>query len=464
MTLETQLRDALVARADELGGPASDPYVRVAGAVVTHRRRRRAATVGAVAAVAAVAVLVPALGQGDRGSTLPAKRTQVVVPGPNDPRWSAMSSWPVRGSLATDKGFLEGVSERALTQHVIFAGDLDRTRVVVGWDPEDGGLTRVSMFAGPRGGEVDELAGVSEWSGGNTDVVVLRESDDVDSRVVALTTPGRVLTLSSGVQIATDGRVSRDPFRRVDLTDGVYSEELQDSPPQFMRVRVQGGDSGDEPARLVGQPRQQAESLGSICLSCTGDDFRTKAEQAIGSGDAHTFGLRPQDVRSVTRVYGAVDPQVVERSDLGAKGPTTNQVIVVDTTLPAGQVLRSAVVVVSAKDGTAAMTTESATGVPIDAATAADRPFVIDRRLDDGRVTHQVFAPTAARVQLVSAATLAYPSTAKVPVRDGAAILTTPLTDPSIGAYEVVTYDSTGGEIGRWPVELPGDNWADATP
>ncbi|MGA8979638.1 MAG: hypothetical protein WB473_11050, partial [Pedococcus sp.] len=59
MTLETQLRDALAARADDIDGPAADPYERVSGAVAASRRRRRTAAVGAVAAVAALAVLVP---------------------------------------------------------------------------------------------------------------------------------------------------------------------------------------------------------------------------------------------------------------------------------------------------------------------------------------------------------------------------------------------------------------------
>ena len=363
MSLETELRDALASRADDLDAPAFDPYERVAGAIVTSRRRRRAAAVGAVAAVAAVAVLVPSLAQGDHRSTLPAKRTQVVVPGPNDPRWAAMSSWPVRGSLAEDKAFVGSVTQKSLTAHVIYAADLDRTRVVVGWDPEDGGSTKVSMFAGPRGAGVDELAGVSEWSGDTTDLVVLRESDDADSRVVALTTPGvRTLQFSLGVQIGTDGTVTRDTYRPVPLTDGVWSQDLQGSPPWLMRVRDDA--AGATPATLTGRPTQDVTGEGSICLSCTGEEFRTKAEQAIREGDAHRMSLDPRDVRATTRFFGATDPRVIEQPDFGTKGPVRNQLIVVDTTLPAGQVLRSAVVVVTAKDGSQSMTLESATRCP----------------------------------------------------------------------------------------------------
>jgi hypothetical protein len=116
------------------------------------------------------------------------------------------------------------VTERFLTKHILYAADLDHTRVVVGWDPEDGGLGKVTMSAGPRGGAADRLGDVSSAAGGDTDLVVLRESDDNDSRVVALTTPGtRRLSLSTGVQISTDGAVARNPSRAVARTDGVYT-------------------------------------------------------------------------------------------------------------------------------------------------------------------------------------------------------------------------------------------------
>ncbi len=59
MSIETQLREALSARADELGGLAGDPYERVSGAIAVSRRRRRTAALAGVAAVAVVAVAIP---------------------------------------------------------------------------------------------------------------------------------------------------------------------------------------------------------------------------------------------------------------------------------------------------------------------------------------------------------------------------------------------------------------------
>ncbi|WP_406832423.1 hypothetical protein ABEG17_06255 [Pedococcus sp. KACC 23699] len=467
MSLETELRDALASRADDLDAPAFDPYERVAGAIVTSRRRRRAAAVGAVAAVAAIAVLVPGLAQGDHRSTLPAKRTQVVVPGPNDPRWSAMSSWPVRGSLAEDKELIKAVAEKFGTSHVLYAGDLDRTRVVVGWDPEDGGSSRVTMFAGSRGTGVDGMSEVSSASGGNTDLVVLRESDDKDSRLVTLTTPStRTLSLSKGLQIATDGTVTRDPYRQVALTDGVYSEDLKDSPPHFMRVEVPGGTSDSTPARLTGLPRQQREDMGSICLNCTGEDFRVKAEQGIGAGVAVDHGLSPTQVQTTTVYFGAVDRTIASRLGMNeAKGGTT-RLMVTDTTLPQGQVLRSALVVDTAKDGSAATTMELATGVPIDAGTAAVRPYVLHGGgAETGTMSFQVFAPNAARVRLVSSTPSLHPSTAKLPTPEGTALTTTPnWSSEQRPPYAVEVYDAAGAKVGQWPLDLPSEDvWTAGT-
>jgi hypothetical protein len=303
---------------------------------------------------------------------------------------------------------------------------------------------------------------VSTWSGGRTDLVVLRESDDHDSRLGALTVPGRAVSVSTGIRIGTDGRVTRDPYRTVRTQDGVLTEVLRDSPPTFMRVVVAGGGGGDTPARLVGQPAHPKADTSSICLSCTGEEFRARAQEAVAAGDAMTFGLRLEDVRATTRYYGTVDPRLVEGVDPGLKGPVTAVVVVVDSTLPGGQVLRSALLVNRSKDGSAASTLEAATGVPVDAATAADRPFVLDHPQGDGTVLHQVFAPGAATVRLVSSAELAHPSSARVAVRDGSALLTTRSSDPTGRAYDVVTYDAAGREIGRWPATLPSDgSWAD---
>ena len=112
MSIETQLREALV-RPRRRGRRARAPATPTSGSAApspSSRRRRRTAALAGVAAVAAIAVADPdAVGGLGRDTTTPAKKTTVVVPGPSDPRWASMSTWPIRGSLATDTAFLDPV-------------------------------------------------------------------------------------------------------------------------------------------------------------------------------------------------------------------------------------------------------------------------------------------------------------------------------------------------------------------
>lgn len=468
MSIESQLREVLSARADEVDGPAFDPYRRVSGAVVTDRRRRRAAAVGAVAAVAAVAVLVPSLVRGDEHRTTPAKHSQVVVPGPNDPRWTSLSTWPTRGGLATSSAFLKAVADKFGTQHVLYAADLPTSRVVVSWDPEADTDGKLTMYSGPRGGSADTLALASAASGGLADAVTVREHADNDSTLVVLARPGVTeAAISPSVQIATDGSVTRDPFRTVRLTDGVYAGPLQGSPATLTRVRV-GGAAPERVTLMAPSTQPPQADQGSVCLNCTGDDFRAKAEAGMGAGVAINLGLRPQDVTTTTRYFGVVDRATARRlwaGDTDVPGATT-RLMVTDTTLPGGQVLRSALVVVTNKDGSSASTIELANGAPIDAATARVRPFVVHSSgPETATMSYEVFAPGAATVRLVSPTSAnIYPPTAMLAVRNGTALATTPSWSDMSTPYEVEAYDAAGGLLGRWPVDLPSeDTWTEGT-
>ncbi|GAA4714917.1 hypothetical protein GCM10025782_09180 [Pedococcus ginsenosidimutans] len=467
MSIETQLREALSARADDVDGPAFDPYERVAGAVVTHRRRRRAAAVGTVAALAAVAVLVPSLVRGDDHRTTPAKHTQ-VVPGPSDPRWKSLSTWPLRGSLAKDTALVQAVADRFGTQHVLYAADLPTSRVVVGWDPEADTDGKLTMYSGPRGGSADTLALVSSDGGGLGDAVTIREHADTNSTLVVLARPGVTeAAVSASVQIGTDGSVTRDAFRPVDLTDGMYVGPLEGSPATLTRVRV--GDAAAGRVSLMA-PATEAPQVdqGSVCLNCKGEDFRVKAEAGMGAGVAINLGLRPQDVTTTTRYFGVIDPATAHRlwvGDTDVPGAVT-RLMVTDSTLPGGQVLRSALVVVTAKDGSAASTIELATGVPIDAATAESHPFVVrSSGPETSTMSYEVFAPGAAKVRLVSPTSpTIYPPTEMLTLRNGTALATTPSWSDQSTPYEVEAYAADGSLLGRWPVDLPSEDvWTEGT-
>ena len=462
MSLETQLRDALGARAESLPGPAFDPYERVAGAVVTSRRRRRVVAAGAVAAAAAIAMTVPGLVQGGHDSTLPAKRTQVVVPGPDDPRWSSLSSWPTRGALAADTAFTTAVRNQFASANVLYAADLPTSRVVVTWDPESGTDGKLTMLSGPRGAAATDLSEVSSASGGLEDVVSLREHADNDSMLVVLARPGvSEVGISRSVQIGRDGSVTRDAFRTVRLTDGLHTELLEDSPGSLTRVRLSDGPGAR--VTLTGRPSLDAADYGAICLGCTGEDFRAKAEEAMGGGVAAMLGLDPKDVQTSTVYFGPVDSAVATSLGMGDTHPrgSLTRLLVADTTLPGGQVMRSALIAVTAKDGTTGATMELSNGVPIAAGTAATRPFVLHGGgSETGNMSYEVFAPAAGSVRLVSSSPSIYPPTPTVPLVGRRARLTTPTWGGERPAYDVEAYDSSGNLLGRWPVDLPSeDEW-----
>jgi len=458
MSIESQLREVLSARADEVDGPAFDPYQRVAGAVVTNRRRRRAAAVGAVAAVAAVAVLVPSLVRGAEHRTTPAKHTNVVVPGPNDPRWNTLSTWPTRGELATDAAFLTAVSDQFGSARILYAADLDTTRVVVAWSPESGTDGQLTMYSGPRGGQAKDLSEVSSASGGLDDLVSLREHADNDSRLVVLAAPSvRTVGVSPTVRIDPDGTVTRADYRLEPLTDGVWSGPLSGAPARLVRVRVVGKSSN--PVTLVGRTTRPDDGT-SVCLSCTGADYLAKAGAALASGVATLLGVPSADAAPVTVYDGPVDPAVARLVGAEDVSGSTLRLTVVDTVVR-GATVRSALLSISSKKGTSASTIELSDGAPVDSSNAGQRPFVL-RGTDPRQSTMavQVFAPKAASVQLVSGSPTIYPSSPKVPVVDGSARATVAVWSTDNTPYEVASYDAQGRRLGLWPLDLASsDSW-----
>ncbi|KRE53001.1 hypothetical protein [Phycicoccus sp. Soil748] len=460
MSIENQLREVLSSRADEVDGPVFDPYQRVAGAVVTSRRRRRAGAVGAVAAIAAVAVIVPSLVRGDDHRTTPAKHSQ-VVPGPSDPRWNTLSTWPTRGGLATNAAFLTAVRDQFGPARILYAADLDTTRVVVAWSPESGTDGTLTMYSGPRGAAATDLVEVSSASGGLDDLVSLREHADNDSRLVVLAAPSvRTVGVSPTVRIDPDGTVTRADYRLEQLTDGVWSGPLSDAPARLVRVRVVGKSSN--PVTLMGRTTRPDDGT-SICLSCTGADYLAKAEAAMASGVATVLGVPSADAAPATVYDGPVDPAVARLVGAENASGSTLRLTVVDTAV-GGTTVRSALLSIIAKNGTSASTIELSDGTPINSSSAGQRPFVLrGTDLRQTTTSAQVFAPKAASVQLVSGSPTIYPSSPKVPVVDGSARVTVPVWNSDNTPYEVASYDAQGRQLGLWPLDLASsDSWLGA--
>ncbi|MDU0313325.1 hypothetical protein RKE38_06460 [Phycicoccus sp. M110.8] len=457
MSIETQLREALTARADDVAPTVEDPWSRVDGAIRTSARRRRAAYAGVTAAVVAVAVLVPGLVGGGHRATTPATHTAPVVPGPQDPRWRALSTWPTRGWLSGDAAFLRAVEQRT-GAHVLYAGDVGERRVVVTWNEQDtgSGLGTTYLLSGPRDSAVDRLAQVAEAPPSAATVVTVLAGQSTGATLLALATPGHgSMEVSPTVRIEPDATVTRSwSTARLDR-DGTAKVSLPTVAPYATRVRLAGSDGAPT---LVdpGEP-QAADPASSICVNCPVAELRTKAPRAISRTIGLSLGLDPARITTREVYAGPVDLGVAAAAGLtDARSRGFDVLLYVATSeLPGGGVLRTALLVSTAKDGSSAQTTELESGVPVDAATADRRPVVIsgpDLKGSDTMI--EVFAPGSARVALVSDAPTIFPGTAPKAVADGSASFRVSGTGGT-DHLRVATYDAIGRETGRWPLRSP---------
>ena len=455
MSIEAQLREALAARADEVSPAVDDPWSKVDGAIRTSQRRRRTAYAGVTAGVVALAVVVPGLlRHGTDRTTTPATHTAPVVPGPGDPRWGALSTWPTRGSLSGDAAFLLAVEQRT-GAHVLYAGDVGERRVVVTWNDQDtgSGLGTTYLLSGPRDTAVDQLAQVAEAPPSAATVVTVLAGQRTGATLVALATPlQRSVEVSPTVRIEPDATVTRTWSTAALDRDGTAKVSLPTVAPYATRVRIAGSD-GAPTLTDPGEP-QAADPASSICLNCPVDELRAKAPRAISGTIGLSLGIDPARITTHEVYAGPVDLEVA-----AAAGPTDIRgggfdalLYVATSELPEGGVLRTALLVTSAKDGSSAQTTELENGVPVEAATADQRPVVIsgpDLKGSDTMI--EVFAPAAARVALVSDSPTVFPGAAPKAVADGSASFRLSGTGGT-DHLRVATYDASGRETGLWPL------------
>ncbi|KRF23616.1 hypothetical protein [Phycicoccus sp. Soil803] len=457
MSVETQLREAFSARADQVGGLGDsdgDPYSRVAAAIAVSRRRRRTATLAGVAAVVALAVAIPSLAGGSgRDTTTPAKKT-TVIPGPTDPRWTLVSTWPIRGSLAGDQAFISSFRQAMGPASVIYAGDIGADRVVVTWDSAADYSETLQVYAGDRGAHAAELTTIASAPQTAPATIIVRRDSTPDGWMLVLTRPGtRSAEVSTTATIHEDGTVTRS-WRTVPIEDGATVVDLHQAPVALTRVRVGGYDGG---VFLVARSGTMNPDAEGFCANCTGQDFLDHAVQGTNYDVATTLGLRTEDVSTTTLVDAKVDPAVLAVSSLGDGKPdgSTGRIYVGLTRLPGGQVVRTVQLGVSHKGG--GMASAAETAVPIDAATAEQRPVVLYGWIGESSPTrYQVFAPNAASVRLVGDDP-AFPKTATKRVVRGSATFS--LNETGVSEHRLVeTYDASGSLTGTWPVDLPNRN------
>jgi len=463
MSIETELREALSARADEVPAVA-DPYERVTSAIAAERRRRRRAAVGGVAAVAALALAVPLVEAVDRTAP-PARQSQLLpLPPASASAWDTLATWPTRGGLRGDAGLLAAAADLAGGGHVVYAEDLGPVRVLLVWGHDEGTEHgRITAVSGPRGAKAVDLRVAGAGSPAAAGVIVLREVSDPGGQLLVLAAP-EVATaeVSPHVRVQPDGTVKRD-WERVALRGGIGVLALRTPPPPATRVRVGAYDgAADMEVSWDGAETLDVNSPG-MCLNCSGEDFRVQAEAATRYSVARTLGLLradgtpPDDLTTHTVYSGPVDRAVADAAALSdgmlaAHGNTT--VFVAVTHLPGGGVVRSVRYIVNSDSGSSASELESV--VPVDAASADRLPYVLwGTAGDQKKVLAAVVAPTAAGVQLVSPAPSLWPDTAVVPVKAGTATLALDGVS-DVDGFRVAAFDSSGRRLGLWPLRPAG--------
>lgn len=461
MSIETQLREALTARAAEVGGSDGDPYARVSGAVRSSQRRRRAIAGGVAAVAIAAGVLAPQVigNQTHRGAT-PATHT-LQLPAPTDPAWQQFTTWPTRGSLAGDKAFMAAATARfdGDAPRILFAGDIEDTRLVVAFQrvpvPEDEQMAgettteQLRVLSGPRQASVGSLQLGADQQPVEHSALVVRQNVGPDGWLLVLAPRGvEKAELSTSVTIAPPGTVSRT-WSTLPLTDGVGVTQVRNAPQPVTRVRVGAYDGNFQLAASNDDPTPP--SSAAFCGGC-GDAFYDSGIDATRAGFAWILGLRPDQITIKDTIRGRIDPALQTKDGMyGTKGAIA-RVLVADGRLPSGAVVRAVAVSVTENDGGGSVTQPEEI-VPIDAATANRRPWTAWTTDPGGNgMILQVFAPGAASVRIISDSPSIYPGSARTTVRNGSAVVGVDVGETAMAQLKVVTYDAKGAELGRWPV------------
>lgn len=205
-----------------------DPFGDHVVPVVRRRRRRRLRTSLVAACVGLALVIAYAVG----GTTTP-----------REPRASGgVLSWPARGSLAHDQGFVDGLARRVANGRVIYAGDVGGTRVglVVSAYPDVRTLG-LAAFVGRKGTSADRM--------GETDpglvsprarVVAWADPEPLGAHVLVVLAESRARTVAvSSRAVPRLGHIDRS-FVTHRMHDGVLAMPARAPSVRMMRVSVEG--------------------------------------------------------------------------------------------------------------------------------------------------------------------------------------------------------------------------------
>lgn len=425
MSIETQLRDALVAHASSIDPAETHPYERVSAAVGRNRTRRRAAGAAAVAAIAAIAIGVPAVSSHlADGRTTPAG-TSTTLPPATDKAWNSVTTWPTRGALAGNTSLVDAVQDK-FKGRAVFVEDVDTARVafIVRKD-------QLIVASGPRGAAGQALTQSSQITAPN-----IREdsvlSVGAGSSLVILTTPDRTSAEVSGTpDIALDGTVTRT-WTRLPLDGGIGRAAL--SPLTRFRLGSFVG-----PVQFPLMQHTESTSPGPCTVDC-------QVSQATQESDttahiARTLDQDPAKIETTTVFNGEIPPDSTSGSTTEGTPPAS--LLVMHSRLPGGQIIRTAVF----RSGDGLRSIDSVR--PIDARRAAAVPFVINATGDD------TLGPTRVSVFVASGTGLRAASdgdtSAVIPISGQLAIFTLPIPPGDFWSYRLEVLDR-GTSLGTFPV------------
>ena len=450
--LESSLREAFHQGADALPHTV-DPWTRTTTAVRRSQARRRTAALALAASALVVGVGVATLGvpsfRADGAGvarTPDAADVQVTT--------DDVTTWPTRGELAGDAGFLARArtalgADGVTVGRVLFAGSVGSQRVAIATitgtqdgspvddvraavEPADGSSSW-PFFGYPRSNVQGVLSLVLQDGDGSADLLVLARTDV------------RNLAWSRAATYDDQGRPQRT-YSRLSAVDGVARAQLDPGPVTTISVRADRTSSGAAP--------ESVQLLSSDLVSETASD----AVFSAASKDARCAGvLDANDVRNATAdVSGNRDPLnppaaieaiwcrqvpggVVGLFGVTLQDGTTFQAQLLEGRQPSGTLMVQSV------------------GRPVPRGAARVTPAVLNDVPREGSVDNQRFfvnAPGAARVDVVVDDGTGPKVFARVqPDRDGFAEvrLTDGQAQSVVGAplADAVLRDAAGKELGR---------------
>ncbi|WP_250007742.1 hypothetical protein [Actinoplanes sp. M2I2] len=290
---EAMLKNALAAEA-ELLDVAEDPWTGFERRERTHKRNRRAG-------LAAVAALLAAAGGVQAGVVpLPGWAPAVQVAGFG----AVLGDDPIRGSLAGDKTFLEGlrreikdiqdpgetwrITDRRKIKFV-YAADVGRSRLALALVPlrygflEDRALV---WYEGEAGAAPAEMVESGRVDGGEPVVTSLLARSDGPGRLVVVAPTGSSVAVSQGFRYTPEGRVEHNPAQAQPAGTGLAELTLPPSPiPPEVTVTVTSGPDTLYQGGAGG-------GWGSSSDSNPQDVSEATVEKALGDRDFDRAALR----------------------------------------------------------------------------------------------------------------------------------------------------------------------------